>query len=77
MPFARPQHLVSTEWLAEHLDDPEVRVFETTVFLRPRQEGPGYRVEAGRAEYESGHIPARAFWTCSRTFRTTISASGS
>ena len=68
MPFARPQHLVSTEWLAEHLDDPEVRVFETTVFLRPRQEGPGYRVEAGRAEYESGHIPGSGFLDLQQDF---------
>ena len=60
MPFARPEHLVSTDWLAEHLDDPDVRVFESTVFLRPR-DGGGYRVESGRAEYDSGHIPGAGF----------------
>ena len=60
MAFAHPEFLVSTDWLAEHLADDDVRVFETTVFLRPR-DGGGYRVESGRAEYESGHIPGAGF----------------
>ena len=60
MGFAHPEFLVSTDWLAEHLADDDVRVFEATVFLRPR-DGGGYRVESGRAEYESGHIPGAGF----------------
>jgi thiosulfate/3-mercaptopyruvate sulfurtransferase len=60
MTFAHPEYLVSTDWLAEHLEQPDVRVFESTVFLRPR-DGGGYRVESGRAEYESGHIPAAGY----------------
>ena len=39
MAFANPEFLVSTDWLAEHLGDDDVRVFETTVFLRPRDGG--------------------------------------
>lgn len=53
-------YLVSSEWLGEHLGDEDLRVFECTVFLRPREEG-GYRVESGRAEYETGHIPGAGF----------------
>ena len=60
MAFAHPEFLVSTDWLAEHLPDDDVRVFETTVFLHPR-EGGGRRVESGRREYESGHIPRAGF----------------
>lgn len=60
MAFAHPDYLVSTDWLAAHLDDPDVRIFESTVFLRPR-DGGGYRVESGRAEYDSGHIPGAGF----------------
>ena len=60
MAFANPEFLVSTDWLAEHLAEDDVRVFETTVFLRPR-DGGGYRVESGRSEYESGHIPGAGF----------------
>lgn len=52
--------LVSTGWLASHLDDPGVRIFDATVHLRPAQPGP-YRVESGRADYEAGHIPGAAF----------------
>ena len=60
MAFAHPEYLASTDWLAEHLDEPDLRVFESTVFLRPR-DGGGYRVESGRAEYDSGHIPGAGF----------------
>jgi thiosulfate/3-mercaptopyruvate sulfurtransferase len=40
--YAHPERLVSTEWLAEHLDDPQVVVVESDedVLL-----------------YETGHIP--------------------
>ena len=60
MAFAHPEFLVSTEWLADHLTDDNVRVFETTVFLHNR-EGGGRRVESGRNAYESGHIPGSGF----------------
>ncbi len=60
MAFTHPEFLVSTDWLAEHLSDDDVRVFETTVFLHPR-DGGGYRVESGRREYEAGHIPGSGF----------------
>lgn len=52
--------LVSTPWLAEHLKDPDLRLFDLTVHLRPSPSGP-YRIESGRADYEAGHIPGAAF----------------
>ncbi len=59
MAFAHPEFLVSADWLAERLTDDDVRVFETTVFLR---RGAGsVRAESGRAEYEAGHIPGAGF----------------
>ena len=60
MAFAHPEFLVSTDWLAEHLADDDVRVFETTVFLR-RGDGGGFQVDSGRGEYESGHVPGAGF----------------
>ena len=60
MAFAHPEYLVSTNWLAEHLADADVRVFETTVFLHP-VEGGGRRAESGRSAYETGHIPGSGF----------------
>lgn len=59
MAFAHPEFLVSTQWLAEHLADDDVRVFETTVFLH-RGDGP-VRAESGRSAYETGHIPGAGF----------------
>ena len=59
MAFAHPEFLVSTHWLAEHLADDDVRVFETTVFLH-RGDGT-VRAESGRSAYETGHIPGSGF----------------
>jgi thiosulfate/3-mercaptopyruvate sulfurtransferase len=60
MAFARPQYLVETDWLADHLQDAKVRVLECTVYLHPKPEG-GYRVESGRAKWEESHIPGAGF----------------
>ncbi|HYE89616.1 MAG TPA: sulfurtransferase [Terriglobales bacterium] len=62
MPFARPQYLVETDWLAEHLDDPNVRVLECTVYLHPdASQASGFRVESGRGKWAEGHIPGAGF----------------
>jgi thiosulfate/3-mercaptopyruvate sulfurtransferase len=61
MDFARPQHLVETGWLAQHLEDPGVRVLECTVYLHPADVPGGFRVESGRAKWAEGHIPHAGF----------------
>ena len=43
--------LVSTEWLAEHLDDPGVRVVDCRWYLRP------FDTRNGDDEYAKAHIP--------------------
>jgi len=45
--------LVSTDWLAEHLDDPELRVADVRWYLDPSRRG--------RDEYAAGHIPGAVF----------------
>lgn len=45
--------LASAEWLAEHLDDPTVKVIDLRWYLGE----PG----RGRREYTSGHVPGAAF----------------
>jgi thiosulfate/3-mercaptopyruvate sulfurtransferase len=52
--------LVSTEWLAAHLGDSDLRVFDTTVHLRPATPGP-YTIESGRADYAREHVPGAGF----------------
>ena len=57
----RADLLVETEWLAQHLHDPAVRVLECTVYLHPADVPGGYRVETGRARWSQGHIPGAGF----------------
>lgn len=47
--------LVSTAWLAAHLDDPDLRVIDASWYL------PGEKRDA-RAEYDAGHIPGAQFF---------------
>ncbi|GAB5448989.1 3-mercaptopyruvate sulfurtransferase [Gymnodinialimonas sp.] len=50
-----PQTLVSTDWLAAHLSDPDLRVIDASYYL----------AEMGRdakAEYDAGHIPGARFF---------------
>lgn len=53
--YAHPEALVSTGWLAAHLNDPKVRVVDATYHLPTMKRDP-------RAEYAAGHIPGAAFF---------------
>src|SRR5215471_7108765 len=59
--MSRQAFLVETEWLAEHLHDPGVRVLECTVYLHPADLPGGFRVESGRERWSQGHIPGAGF----------------
>ena len=50
-----PKTLVSTDWLAAHLRDPDLRILDATWFM------PGTGRDA-RAEYDAGHIPGARFF---------------
>jgi thiosulfate/3-mercaptopyruvate sulfurtransferase len=58
--FAHPEFLVSTEWLAAHLHDPNVLVFDCTTHLIPDPKIT-YQVLPGREDFEKGHIPGTQF----------------
>ena len=58
--FAHPEFLVETGWLAAHLDDPELRVFDCTIHLIPKPD-VGYEVKPGREDFEQGHVPGAQF----------------
>ena len=51
--------LVTTQWLSQHLDDPDLVVLDCTVSVEPQDDG--VRVVSGRAKYEGGHIPSAGF----------------
>jgi thiosulfate/3-mercaptopyruvate sulfurtransferase len=58
------RHLVDTQWLQDHLNDPGLRILDCTVYLPNYfEESAGKMVEivSGRQDYERGHIPGSAF----------------
>ena len=58
--FAKPQFLVTTEWLQDHLGDADLRVFDCTTHLIPDPKIT-YTVKPGREDFERGHIPGARF----------------
>jgi thiosulfate/3-mercaptopyruvate sulfurtransferase len=52
--------LVTTQWLSEHLGEPDLVVLDCTVRVERGQDG-GFRAISGRADFESGHIPTAGF----------------
>ncbi|MGR8946988.1 MAG: sulfurtransferase [Gammaproteobacteria bacterium] len=58
MNFPRP--LVSTAWLADHIDEKDLLIFDTSIFLQ-HKEGGGYIPESGRAKFDEAHIPGAQF----------------
>ena len=60
--YRYPEALVSGAWLQDQLSDPELRVYDCTVYLHPEVgTGRPYRIESGRADYDASHIPGAGF----------------
>ncbi len=60
--------LVTTEWLAEHLRDPDLRVVDIRGYVKKTDLGNGrQRADylAAREEYDEAHIPGAVYvdWT--------------
>ena len=55
MPYVHPEALVGTEWLASNIDDPHLRVVDSSFKL------PGITPTA-REDYDRGHIPGAVFF---------------
>jgi len=53
--YARPEALVSTEWLAAHLAAPDIRVVDGSWYL------PAMKRDA-KAEFQAGHIPGAVYF---------------
>jgi thiosulfate/3-mercaptopyruvate sulfurtransferase len=58
-----PDALVQTDWLAAHLDDADLRIFDCTTHLLPAdaETDAPYRIVSGKADYDQGHIPGAGF----------------
>jgi thiosulfate/3-mercaptopyruvate sulfurtransferase len=55
--YARPDSIVSTDWVAEHLNDPKVRLIE---------------VDVDTAAYETGHAPGAVGWNWKSQLETEV-----
>ncbi len=60
--------LVQTGWLAEHLDDPDIRIVDIRGYVRKADLGGGLQKAeylAAREEYDEAHIPGAVYvdWT--------------
>jgi len=54
--------IVDTDWLAERLEDPKLRLLDATTFLQHPEGGTGYyKIWSGRKTYEENHIPGAIY----------------
>ncbi len=64
--YRHPEYLVETDWLQQHLNDPELRVFDCTAHPAPNPD-PELRKKyplkptSGRAHFEQKHISGAGF----------------
>ena len=52
--------LVETDWLENNLNDPNIRIFDCTVWLNPHPKKI-YTIVSGKKDYNEGHIPNSDF----------------
>ena len=55
--YANPGSLVSTQWVADNMKDPKVRLIE---------------VDVDTAAYETGHIPGAVAWDWKKDLETDV-----
>ncbi len=55
MHYSKPESLVSTEWLEQHLDDPEIAVIDASWYLPAQRRDP-------IADFQIKHIPGATFF---------------
>lgn len=72
MDYAHPEQLISVDELTHLLDDPNIRIFDTSVILRPS--GHGYEVASGFDDYQQAHIPGAGFIDLAEAWADTESA---
>lgn len=52
----REELLVEPQWLAEHLNDPDLRILDCTTYMVPQPIGAS-KIVSGRPDYDAGHLP--------------------
>lgn len=59
--YQYPDAIVTTDWLAKHLDDPNLRIFECTMKL-VYEPGSPVRSTNQREAFDAGHIPGAGYF---------------
>ena len=59
--LVHPEFVVETEWVAANLDNPRVRVLDSTIHLLPRPNNLLYDVKPGYEDFAKAHIPGAGF----------------
>ena len=55
-----PSQLVTTDWLAAHLEEPDLRILDCSVVMRTAPDG-SYSFVGAREEWVEAHVPGSAF----------------
>lgn len=55
------QPIVSTQWLADNINNPSLRLFDASIYLTVNPDGPGYITESGKSRWQKAHIPGANF----------------
>ena len=71
MSYAHPEYLISAHELMRQLNDPSVRIYDTSVLLMTSEQG--YTSEPGRERYLKERIPGAAFINLSEDWSDTRS----
>lgn len=67
--FKHSEALVSMEWLAANLDQPNLRIFDCTTYLELNDgDGAPYTVVSGLTDYATGHIPGAVYLDLQQDF---------
>ena len=66
--MAETPYLIDSQWLSQHLDDPQVVVMDTRFSLS--------NPDQGRSQYRSGHIPGAYYLDLNRDLSSPVQAHG-
>jgi thiosulfate/3-mercaptopyruvate sulfurtransferase len=59
MSISNTLNLIETDWLENHLDDPNIRILDCTTFLKASDNG--FHQESGLQQWKKAHIPGSVF----------------
>ena len=71
MTYAHSEYLISPQELMQQLNDPSLRIYDTSVLLLAAEQG--YTSEPGRDRYLEQHIPGAGFINLSEDWSDTRS----